>query len=53
LATDGNGEITRQAKYGILIGIAGIGLSLLAATSAVEPCWDRILLLDIPPLPPS
>ncbi|HKD78059.1 MAG TPA: lanthionine synthetase C family protein [Candidatus Angelobacter sp.] len=42
-----------QEKYGVLMGIAGIGLSLIAATSAVEPNWDRIFLLDIPPLPAS
>lgn len=34
---------------GVLNGAAGIGLSLLAATSSVEPAWDRMLLLDVPP----
>ena len=38
---------------GLLVGIAGIGVSLIAATSALEPNWDRIFLLDIPPLPAS
>jgi lantibiotic modifying enzyme len=52
-SVDSRGNIGLQARYGILEGIAGIGLSLLAATSAVEPCWDRIFLLDIPPLSPS
>lgn len=33
---------------GLLTGVAGIGLALLAAVSDVEPKWDRILLLDIP-----
>jgi len=32
----------------ILEGIAGIGLSLLAAVSNIEPCWDRMFLVDIP-----
>lgn len=50
---DRNGNIDFRARYGLLEGIAGIGLSLLATTSAVEPCWDRVFLLDIPPLPPS
>jgi lantibiotic biosynthesis protein len=53
MATDRDGKSGFHARYGLLEGIAGIGLSLLAATSAVEPCWDRIFLLDIPPLPPS
>jgi hypothetical protein len=32
----------------LLTGAAGIGLALLAATTTVEPTWDRILLLDLP-----
>lgn len=52
-SADGSGNREFQAKYGILVGIAGIGLSLLASSSALEPCWDRIFLLDIPPLSPS
>jgi lantibiotic modifying enzyme len=34
---------------GFLTGSAGIALTLLAATSDVEPAWDRLLLLS--PLP--
>ena len=34
---------------GLLVGSAGIGLSLLAATTGVEPCWDRHLLAHVPP----
>lgn len=34
---------------GFLTGSAGIGLALLAATSPVEPMWDRLLLTSIPP----
>ena len=37
------------ADPGFLTGAAGVGLALLAATSAVEPEWDRALLLDLPP----
>jgi hypothetical protein len=33
---------------GIVDGAAGIGLSLLAATSDVEPLWDRVMLLSLP-----
>ncbi|MBZ4420611.1 lanthionine synthetase C family protein [Myxococcus sp. RHST-1-4] len=32
---------------GLLAGAAGIGLALLAATSAVEPEWDRLLLMSL------
>lgn len=37
------------ALPGLLMGSTGIGLSLLSATTAVEPCWDRQLLVHIPP----
>jgi hypothetical protein len=41
------GEITRRIAYrGILEGAAGIGLALLAATTEVEPEWDRLLMLS-------
>jgi hypothetical protein len=33
---------------GFLTGSAGIGLALLAATSDIEPDWDRVLLTAIP-----
>ncbi|HEX5718358.1 MAG TPA: lanthionine synthetase C family protein [Thermoanaerobaculia bacterium] len=34
---------------GFLTGAAGIGLALLAAVTSVEPKWDRLLLVAIPP----
>jgi hypothetical protein len=34
---------------GLLDGSAGIGLALLAAVSAVEPAWDRLLLACLQP----
>jgi hypothetical protein len=37
------------AEPGFLTGAAGIGLALLAATSEVEPSWDRVLLADLAP----
>jgi hypothetical protein len=37
------------ADPGFLTGAAGIGLALLAATSPVEPAWDRVLLASVPP----
>jgi hypothetical protein len=39
---------------GFLTGATGIGLALLAAVSSVEPTWDRVLLISLPPSgPPS
>ena len=37
------------ADPGLLTGAIGIALALLAATTAVEPAWDRMLLVAIPP----
>lgn len=34
---------------GFLEGAAGVGLALLAAISSVEPAWDRVLLVSLPP----
>jgi len=34
---------------GLLMGVAGIALALLAATTPVEPAWDRMLLISVPP----
>jgi len=34
------------AMPGILEGAAGIALALLAATTPIEPEWDRMLLLS-------
>jgi lantibiotic modifying enzyme len=44
-------RMTWVADPGFLTGAAGIGLALLAATTAIEPVWDRLLLAS--PLPPS
>jgi class I lanthipeptide synthase len=35
-------------EAGFLEGAAGVALALLAATSAVEPNWDRVLLCSLP-----
>lgn len=37
-----------RTEPGFLEGAAGIGLGLLAAVSAVEPAWDRVLLVSLP-----
>lgn len=41
------------ADPGFLTGAAGVGLALLAAVTSVEPEWDRLLLVAIPPREPS
>jgi len=35
-----------QNDYGLLTGIAGIGLALISAVSDIEPAWDECLLLS-------
>jgi lantibiotic modifying enzyme len=37
------------ADPGLLTGSTGVALALLAATSTVEPAWDRILLVSVRP----
>jgi hypothetical protein len=44
-----DGVKTWVADPGLLTGAAGIALALLAATTSVEPAWDRMLLVAIPP----
>jgi hypothetical protein len=39
---------TWHNQPGLLDGTTGVGLALLAATSTVEPAWDRPLLLSTP-----
>jgi hypothetical protein len=43
-----NTELSWNPDPGFLTGSSGVGLVLLAAASAVEPEWDRVLLADIP-----
>jgi len=45
---DRPGEVGWFADPGILGGAAGIGLALLAATTEIEPSWDRMMLISIP-----
>ena len=37
------------ASKGFLEGAAGVGLGLLAAISEIEPEWDRVLCVAVPP----
>jgi lantibiotic modifying enzyme len=45
---DAAGQKSWTAAPGFLTGSAGIGLTLLAAITPVEPEWDRLLLLSFP-----
>ena len=45
---DSSGEIVLTGRQGIIEGIAGVGLALLAAIGKIVPHWDRMFLLDIP-----
>lgn len=49
---DENGEEPAdvwESDPGLLTGAAGIGLTLLAAVTPIEPLWDRHLLCAVPP----
>jgi hypothetical protein len=48
---DDKGALSWAADPGLLTGAAGIALALLAATSAIEPAWDSMLLAAVPPRP--
>jgi lantibiotic modifying enzyme len=42
-------DIVFTGRMGIIEGISGVGLTLLAATTSLEPAWDRMFQVDIPP----
>jgi hypothetical protein len=37
-------------RMGVLEGAAGVALALMAATTSIEPAWDRMFLLSVAPL---
>jgi hypothetical protein len=39
-----------EGVAGFLEGTGGVGLALLGAISDVEPAWDRVLLISLPPI---
>jgi lantibiotic modifying enzyme len=49
LTKEREGEERWVDEPGLLTGVAGIALALLAACTPVEPAWDRVLLVSIPP----
>lgn len=52
-AVDGSGALAWRPDGSLLEGAAGVALALLAAVEPVEPAWDRMLLCDLPALPPG
>lgn len=45
-ANAGDAEARQSAR--LVDGAVGVALALLAAVGPVEPCWDRLLLCDLP-----
>jgi hypothetical protein len=41
-----DGEMTWLVDPTFLTSVAGVGFALLGATTAIEPVWDRLLLLS-------
>lgn len=46
---DERGVTGWRGEPGFLSGVAGTGLALLAAVTDVEPAWDRVLAVAVPP----
>jgi class I lanthipeptide synthase len=53
LTAEVGGRFVPQDDPGFLTGAAGVALALLAASTPVEPDWDRVLLASLEPLPES
>ncbi|PYP91925.1 MAG: hypothetical protein DMG65_05655 [Candidatus Angelobacter sp. Gp1-AA117] len=49
--SDKTGELSWRGRFGLIEGIAGVGLTYLSAIKPVVPDWDRIFLVDLPPAP--
>lgn len=45
---DSTSPLSLLDNASFLVGSAGVGLALLAATGTTEPSWDRLLVTDIP-----
>lgn len=44
-------QLVWREDVGFLTGAAGVGLGLLAAITDIEPAWDRLLAVSLPPAP--
>lgn len=53
LASTSTAKLDRVADPGLLTGVAGIGLALLAALYPLPPAWDQLMLIAIPATPTS
>jgi lantibiotic modifying enzyme len=42
-------QMSWRTDPGFMTGAAGVGLALLAGLTSVEPSWDRLLMVAIPP----
>jgi hypothetical protein len=49
IAADADGKRGPMADPSLLGGACGVALVLHAACSEIEPAWDRLLLVDLPP----
>ena len=47
--SDAQGELVSKGRFGLIEGIAGVGLTYLSMIKSVVPNWDRIFLVDLPP----
>jgi hypothetical protein len=34
---------------GLIMGVSGVGLAVLAAVTRTEPTWDAVMLMNLPP----
>jgi hypothetical protein len=48
LAAKEDGTRYRENDPGLLTGASGIALAHLAATTSIDPAWDRMLLVSTP-----
>lgn len=48
LTPQDQGSLRWTADSSFLTGAAGVALGLLAGATAIEPAWDRLLLVDLP-----
>jgi hypothetical protein len=46
-SSDVEGRMAWREDPGFLTGLAGVGLALIAATTPMEPEWDRLLLANV------
>lgn len=45
---DKDGRLGGQPDPGLLMGVAGIALALVSATTSFEPTWDEVMMMAVP-----